>query len=112
MARRLVLFGVLLSILLAGCGGFGAEPTTANTELDAEITFPTCTSVQVDAEEYDRVFIAVQGGRTIEFAEGYSGSRTFETNAAIDEVLVTAGERSADAINPQYRACKTTATPT
>lgn len=111
MTRRVALLALTLSVLLAGCSGLGAESPPAGTDLDAEISFPSCTSVHVEAEEYERVLIAVQGGQTIEFTEGYSGSQTFETDAAIDEVLVTAGDRSASAINPAYRECKTTATP-
>lgn len=110
MSRWCVLLAVALAVLLAGCGGIGAESTPASTELEAEITFPSCTSVHVEAEEYERVLVAVQGGRTMEFTEGYSGGQTFDTDATIDEVLVTAGDRSASAINPDYRACRATAT--
>lgn len=134
---------LVLCVLLAGCGSAGTPsetptptapptststptappttvvttaPTTAPTEAPAPaVSFPSCNVTEVDAASYDRVVIGTGDG--VERFEGdFGGSRTFEVDAPIEEVLVGGTGTSVHATNPNFKSCiatpESTPTPT
>lgn len=132
---------VALLLVLSGCQGGTTqgdtptptvEPTTATatpsppttntstTESDpvfnASVTYPNCTAVTVDAEEYRWVGV-VTPERVYEYNQTMSGENTFETDAPVEFVLVYgSGDGRERVVNPGFEACiearQTTEAPT
>lgn len=131
---------VALLLVTAGCQGgttstptATVEPTTATLSpptthasitttgssdpvFNASISFPSCTAVTVDAEEYRWVGV-VTPERVYEYNETMHDRNTFETNAPVEFVLVYgSGDGRERVVNPGYEACiearQTTEAPT
>lgn len=109
-------FMVLGAVLLAGCGGDGtstdpesapSEPTETDDGYAPSITWDSCTSVTVDSNQpYTAVALGLANGSTTMNDEGYEGETTFESDVAINTVVVwsEAGKESVD--NPDWERCQ------
>lgn len=85
--------------------------TTARESFNATLRFVDCTTAVVNASSYYWVGIITADG-AIEHSGDYNGTTTFETDAAIREVIV-AGERGEKAVvNPGFGACTAAETTT
>lgn len=119
--------------LLAGCGELGTTSTETSTVTETaastptdtptatatstpsfagEVSFPSCSTVRVEADSYSSVFAVLADGSTTEFEGEHSGANTFEAALPIEEVLVYTDDARFSIANPDYDSCVATETPT
>lgn len=94
-----------------------AAPTqTATPAFEPAISFPTCTTVAVDHEQFTYVALVFADGVSQDFQGQWGGTQTFagtgqHEGKVIQEVLVGDGSGTASTTNPAVETCTATATP-
>lgn len=116
--RRRRFMTVLGAVLLAGCSGDGdsngtdpesapSDPTETGDGYSPSVTWDSCTSVTVDSSEpYNAVALGLADGNTTMNEESFEGETTFESDIAINTVVIWSDAGQASVDNPDYESCQ------
>lgn len=81
-------------------------PTPGSSgEFDPTVTWNSCTSFTVDAENYSAVFVSLADGSIESFEEGYSGENTFAASGPINSIEIYSDSGQYSAPNPDASTC-------
>lgn len=84
---------------------------TGTPEPDADIQFPSCNTVEVTAESYSSVGLALPNEETEVYDGEYTGTETFGADTTVQGVVVWTQYGKVDQVNPSLESCMATPTP-